>query len=100
MSSLDRREFLRRSAAGLGAELQRLGEVLGILQDDPERYLRGGGDSSDDGLSDEEIEAMIQQRVEAKQNKDWATADRIRDELKEQNILLEDGPAGTTWRRG
>ncbi len=88
-----------QAAAALGAELRRLGGVLGILQDDPERYLRGG-DSSQDGLGDEEIKALIQQRVEAKQNKDWATADRIRDELKAQDILLEDGPAGTTWRRG
>ncbi len=88
-----------QAAAALGAELRRLGSVLGILQDDPERYLRGG-DSNQGGLSDEEIEVLIQQRVDAKQNKDWAAADRIRDELKAQDILLEDGPAGTTWRRG
>ncbi len=88
-----------QAAAALGAELRRLGGVLGILQDDPERYLRGG-DSNQGGLSDEEIEVLIQQRVDAKQNKDWAAADRIRDELKAQDILLEDGPAGTTWRRG
>ncbi|MET0093726.1 MAG: cysteine--tRNA ligase, partial [Sedimenticola sp.] len=74
--------------------------ILGILQDDAESYLRGGAPGGDDGLSDADIEALIQQRVEAKANKDWATADRIRDELKSHDILLEDGPQGTSWRRG
>ncbi|MES9965070.1 MAG: cysteine--tRNA ligase [Candidatus Sedimenticola sp. 20ELBAFRAG] len=86
-------------AAALGAELRRLGDMLGILQDDPETYLRGGASSDDQGLSDEDIESLIQQRIEAKANKDWGSADRIRDELKEQGVLLEDGPQGTTWRR-
>ncbi|MET0085080.1 MAG: cysteine--tRNA ligase [Sedimenticola sp.] len=89
-----------RQAAALGAELRRLGAILGILQDDAESYLRGGAPGGDDGLSDADIEALIQQRVEAKANKDWAAADRIRDELKSHDILLEDGPQGTSWRRG
>ncbi|MET0117234.1 MAG: cysteine--tRNA ligase [Sedimenticola sp.] len=89
-----------RQAAALAAELKRLGAILGILQDDAESYLRGGAPGGDDGLSDADIEALIQQRVEAKANKDWATADRIRDELKSHDILLEDGPQGTSWRRG
>ncbi len=83
-------------AARMAAELVRLGGILGILQDDPEQWLKGG---TSDGLSDEEIEKMIQQRVDAKVNKDWATADRIRDELKNQGVVLEDGAGGTTWRR-
>ncbi|MES9959546.1 MAG: cysteine--tRNA ligase [Sedimenticola sp.] len=89
-----------RQAAALGAELRRLGAILGILQDDAESYLRGGAPGGDDGLSDADIEALIAQRVEAKANKDWAEADRIRDELKSHDILLEDGPQGTSWRRG
>ncbi|MET0104565.1 MAG: cysteine--tRNA ligase [Sedimenticola sp.] len=89
-----------QQAAALAAELRRLGAILGILQDDAESYLRGGAPGGDDGLSDADIEALIQQRVEAKANKDWATADRIRDELKSHDILLEDGPQGTSWRRG
>ncbi|MES9957040.1 MAG: cysteine--tRNA ligase [Sedimenticola sp.] len=89
-----------RQAAALAAELKRMGAILGILQDDAESYLRGGAPGGDDGLSDADIEALIQQRVEAKANKDWATADRIRNELKSHDILLEDGPQGTSWRRG
>jgi cysteinyl-tRNA synthetase len=85
-------------AASLAAELRRLGGVLGILQDDPEQYLRGGESAS--GLSDDEIESLIQQRQEAKAGKNWAEADRLRDELKAQGVVLEDSPQGTTWRRG
>ncbi len=42
---------------------------------------------------------LIQQRLQARQEKNWAEADRIRDELEQQGILLEDGAAGTSWRR-
>ena len=86
-----------KSATRLGAELKHLGNILGILQNDPEAYLRSGAGNS---VSDEEIEALIQQRLDARKAKEWATADRIRDDLKAQNILLEDGAQGTTWRRG
>ena len=89
----------QQKAAQLAAELKKLGEILGVLQDDPETWLRGGG-SEEGELSDEDIEALIQKRLEARANKDWAEADRIRDELKEQGILLEDGAGTTTWRRG
>lgn len=51
------------------------------------------------GLSEDHIEARIAERTEAKKNRDFATADRIRDELKAEGILLEDGASGTTWRR-
>ncbi|AHF03674.1 cysteinyl-tRNA synthetase [Marichromatium purpuratum 984] len=86
-------------AAALGAELRRLGGVIGILQDDPERYLRGG-DGGTDGLDDAAIESMIAQRQAARAARDWAEADRLRDALTEAGIVLEDGAQGTTWRRG
>ncbi len=85
-----------QKAAHMAAELKRMGSILGILQDDPEQWLRGG---NAEGLQDEEIETLIQQRLDAKAGKNWAEADRIRDELKSKRIVLEDGAGGTTWRR-
>ena len=87
------------AAAALAAELKSMGSVLGILQDDVESFLRGEA-SDDDALSDEDIDSLIQQRLDARADKNWAEADRIRDLLQEANILLEDGAGGTTWRRG
>jgi cysteinyl-tRNA synthetase len=87
------------AAAPLGAELRRLGGMLGILHDDAETYLRGG-EAVDEGPSDAEIEGLISQRLAARKAKNWAEADRIRDALKGKGVLLEDGPGGTTWRRG
>jgi len=51
-------------------------------------------------LLDEEIERLIEERNEARKRRDFATADRIRDLLKEKNIILEDTPQGTRWKRG
>ena len=85
-------------AAALAAELRRLGEQIGILQDDPEQFLCGG--SEECGLSDEQIDQLIQQRLDARAAKNWGEADRIRDELQAAGILLEDSAQGTTWRRG
>ncbi len=84
-------------AAALGAELRRLGGVLGILQADAEEYLRGG--VANGGLADVEIESLIERRMAARAARDWAEADRIRDELSAAGVLLEDGANGTTWRR-
>ncbi len=67
--------------------------MLGLLFQNPEVWFKG----DDDNVS--EIEAKIQTRLEAKKNKDWATADAIRNELKEQGIILEDTPQGTTWKK-
>ncbi len=83
-------------AAGL---LKRLSEVLGILQADPEVYLKSMPASGGSGLSEAEIETLLSQRTEARAAKDWAESDRIRDLLKEQGVTLEDSANGTTWRR-
>jgi len=85
------------AAAALGALLRQLGDLIGILQSDAESYLRGGASAND---GDAEIDALVAQRNEAKANKDWGTADEIRNKLQEMGIVLEDGPSGTTWRRG
>ena len=85
------------AAAALGAELRALGGVLGILQDDPEAYLRG--ERSDADLTDVQIQALIDRRVAARKAQGWVAADRIRDELQAAGILLEDGADWTIWRR-
>ncbi|MBR1605430.1 MAG: cysteine--tRNA ligase [Alphaproteobacteria bacterium] len=69
--------------------------MLGLLFQEPEVWFKGEQGSNETA----EIEAKIQARLEAKKNKDWATADAIRNELKAQGIILEDTPQGTTWKR-
>jgi cysteinyl-tRNA synthetase len=86
------------TAAALGALLRQFGGVLGILQSDPDAYLQGGSDEG--GLSDAEIDSLIGQRRSARQAKQWAEADRIRDALTAAGVVLEDGAQGTVWRRG
>ena len=87
----------KETAASHGALLKQLGGVLGILQSDPNEWLQG--DASDDGLSSDAIETLIQKRLDAKANKNWAEADKIRDELAQQGIALEDQGTETIWRR-
>ncbi|CAI1107441.1 cysteine--tRNA ligase [Serratia quinivorans] len=85
------------AANGLAAELRKLAKVLGLLQQEPELFLQGGAQADDGEVA--EIEALIKQRNDARKAKDWALADAARDRLNEMNIVLEDGPEGTTWRR-
>ena len=75
------------------SELMANAYMLGLLYNDAESWFKGA--ASDDA----EIEALIAKRAEAKKNKDWATADAIRNELKERGIVLEDSAAGTTWKK-
>ena len=86
------------AAAALAATLRELAGVLGILQSDPIAFLQGGGAAGADDSA--EIDALIVARREARAAKNWAESDRIRDELAARKIILEDGPGGTTWRRG
>lgn len=76
------------------------GYVLGLLQQDPEDWLKWQPvTATEAGLSDAEIEVLIAERVNARANKDFAASDRIRDQLTNDGIILEDSSEGTIWRR-
>lgn len=76
------------------ADLLDAGELLGLLSLSPSQWEQGGSD--DDKAR---IDALVQARVDARANKDWAEADRIRNTLAEEGIEIMDGPQGSTWRR-
>ena len=117
------RELNTARAAGQGdlaalraAELRALGARLGILQVEPEAFLRkqalkspagvgeagaGGGGGGSDALGDADIERLIEERAAARKGKNFKESDRIRDLLAAAGVLLEDQPGGKTlWRRG
>jgi len=83
-------------------------ESTGLVYDDSSAILEGCkrsrrelGGLSENSLSDEAVEALIQERKDARMNKDWAKADKVRDQLKAANIIVKDSPAGpTTWTYG
>jgi cysteinyl-tRNA synthetase len=82
----------RLQAIDDAATLRASANLLGILTSSADEWFRGGADEA-------AIEARIAERAAAKKARDFAAADRIRDELKADGIVLEDGPGGTTWRR-
>ncbi|MFN8928533.1 MAG: cysteine--tRNA ligase [Rhodospirillales bacterium] len=95
--ALNRAPGADRAAAK--AALLAAGRVLGLLGQDPEAWFRwtpaGGG-----AIADAEVERLIVERREARAGKDFARADAIRKRLAEAGVVLEDGPQGTSWRRG
>ncbi len=85
-----------KQAASLGALLRQLGARLNILQRDVEEQLQG---DDQDGLKSEDIEALVEKRLQAKRDKDYGLADQIRADLAAQGIVLEDSGSTTNWRR-
>jgi cysteinyl-tRNA synthetase len=85
---------LKDEAAKYARQMWGGAELLGLLTKSSDEWFQGEA-----ARIDIHIDARIAERAEAKANRDFATADRIRDELKDDGIILEDGPSGTTWRR-
>ena len=88
-----------KEATELTETLRYFGSVLGLLQDEPQQFLQAKSDASSDGLDEDAIQKLIDERVAAKSDKNYEKADQIRDHLASQGISLEDTPQGTIWRR-
>ena len=82
-------------ARTLGGELAAAGRLMGVLQQDPDAWFEGGADEAFKAR----VDALLEARAAARAAKDWAEADRIRDELTALQVAVMDGPTGATWRR-
>ncbi len=83
----------------LQRSLKHQAAVLGILQQNPEDWFKWQAEGAGD-ISEADIDALIEERIAARKSKDFARSDKIRDDLAAQGIILEDGPQGTSWKRG
>ena len=86
--------------AAVQADVLQIGSVLGIFTSEPDAYLERIRERKASGLeiSPEEIDRLIQERAEARKARDFKRSDEIRDQLLGRNIVLLDGPQGTTWK--
>ena len=82
----------------LKGRLLAAGDLLGLLQVDPQEWFQGSLDEA--AIAAPEIEALIAERQQAKLDKDYVRSDQIRDELAASGVVLEDSREGTSWRRG
>ena len=84
-----------QAAAGLAARMRELASALGLLQMDADSFLKADAAGKVDAA---EVEALIQARLQARADKAWAESDRIRDQLADMGVVLEDSKGTTTWR--
>ncbi|GGJ07491.1 cysteine--tRNA ligase [Halopseudomonas pertucinogena] len=83
------------AAAGLGARLREQAAVLGLLQLDADKFLHAGVVGK---VDEAQVEALIEARLQARADRNWAESDRIRDQLADMGVVLEDSKGVTTWR--
>ena len=86
-TAFDAQDFAKAKAV-----YEEMAGIIGIFEAEPEQ-------AADDGLTDGLMELIIGIRQEARQQKNWALADKIRDDLKELGIVIEDSPAGARWKK-
>ncbi|MCR5084765.1 MAG: cysteine--tRNA ligase [Succinivibrionaceae bacterium] len=96
LARLVNREADEGRCAGLVGRLLELSGVLGLLGQDPEAFLKGAA-GSESGVDSAAIEALIAERRAARERRDFKAADEARDRLTAMGVVIEDGPAGTTW---
>jgi len=85
------------AAAKLASQMRGLGNILGLLELNPQAYLKGEANEGD--FPDAEIDVLVAQRNEAKANRNFALSDQIRDQLKDAGVVLEDSKEGVRWKR-
>ena len=92
-------EINRSRSAALSGQLQALGACLGLLQLNPAEFLKGRrGESAAQGET-QEIDRLVSERSKAKAERDFALADRIRQNLYDRGVVLKDAASGTSWER-
>lgn len=94
---LNKQEPSSQDAKDLAGVLKKLGNILGVLENDPETFFQGAGDGDDEFT--QKVEALIAKRVQARADKNWADADAVRDELVKLGVVLEESKEGTKWRK-
>ena len=89
----------RREVSILYSDLKKMGEIFGVMTQEPDVYFqeKKSAGLAGQSLSSEEIDSLVKERIEARKSKDFARADEIRDMLAQKNIVLKDGPTGTSW---
>lgn len=98
VGALNKAETPADKARAKGALLA-AGQALGVLLQDPETWFKWRPAGAESGPSEAEIAQAIQARLDARKAKNYAEADRIRKQLADAGVVLEDGPQGTTWKR-
>ncbi len=89
----------KATAAPTAALLKKLAQQLGLLESNPEDWFKTSSHTDTNELSDAVIDTLIEKRTTAKRNKQWQEADKIRSQLQQNGIILEDTADGSYWKR-